>query len=308
MDKKQQFTQKLNSIFGEKYMNILEQISQPKKYFSFRTIKPNVQKTFGIKVFDGPFENTFYCGVEDKKVARLHDGEIYIQSFSSMLAVRSLAIKPKDNLLDVCAAPGGKSAYASNLANNEIAITALDNNAARINAMKENFNTLGVKDFEIKKMDASRAQSDPTMISRFDKVIVDVPCSNEGLIRFSNSPSSYVASESAFDFWNPKLSKHLPMLQKRILASAINCLKPGGTLVYSTCTYSPEENEEVVDWVLQKFPEVALQQIKTEGVLTVDGFTQWKKKTYNEKLSLTKRILPDEKYDGFYIAKLLRRL
>ena len=113
-------------------------------------------------------------------------------------------------------------------------------------------------------------------------------------------------TDSAFDYWNPKHSKHLPMLQKRIIASAINCLKPGGTIVYSTCTYSPEENEGVIDWALEKFSDVKLVAVETNKVPSINGFTTSLKKTYNPKLSLTKRILPDEKYDGFFIAKLFR--
>jgi 16S rRNA C967 or C1407 C5-methylase (RsmB/RsmF family) len=298
MEKQDQFISKLHSIFGDNSADVVSRVSQPKKYFSFRTIKHGIQKTLGIEIFDGPFEDSFYANIADKNVVSALDRGIYIQSFSSMLAVKNLDIKSGDGLLDMCAAPGGKSAYAATLGNNEITIFALDNNIARLNAMKDNFNNLGVKNFEVRKMDASRAQSDLTMISRFNKIICDVPCSNEGLIRLG---------DSAFDFWNPKHSKHLPMLQKRILASAINCLKPGGTLVYSTCTFSPEENEEVVDWALQKFDDISLVEAVTENVPTIDGFTSWKKKTYSPTLSKAKRVLPDEKFDGFFIAKLLRR-
>jgi 16S rRNA (cytosine1407-C5)-methyltransferase len=302
MEKREQFITKLNNIFGETSKQVIEKISKPKEYFSFR-INTLVSKVAPqIDASKGPFKDSYYLKNEDRNLISNDAGEFYIQSFSSMLAVQNLDIKSGDVLLDMCAAPGGKSAYAAALANNEINIVALDNNIARVHSMKDNFSTLGVKNFEIKKMDAARAQSDPSMVSRFDKIICDVPCSNEGLIRLT---------DNAFEYWNPKHSKHLPMLQKRILASAINCLKPNGVLVYSTCTFSPEENEEVIDWALEKFPEMTLARVESFSIPTIDGFTQWKKgkhtKNYNLALNLTKRVLPDDKFDGFYIAKLIRR-
>lgn len=320
MDKLNQFKAKLKEIYPEIFSEVFDTISDEKRFFSFRvnSLKATTEEVLNfldiakLVYYTGPLANSFYSDVANKTFLSHSDlfieGKIYIQSFSSMLAVWNLLEDAKApllnalsaRLLDVCAAPGGKSAYAAALSSNQIAVLALDNNFVRVNAMRENFNVLGVENAEIQKMDAGLAQKDPTLTNEFDFVIADVPCSNEGLLRNLN--------EQSLSKWNSKVSKHLPLLQKKILASAINCLKPGGTLVYSTCTYSPLENESVVDWALKKFTGIDLLPINTFDAKVLPGFSCWKNKTYDARISMARRILPSDIYDGFFIAKLTRRI
>mgnify|MGYP001590192774 CR=1 FL=1 len=133
----------------------------------------------------------------------------------------------------------------------------------------------------------------------FDKILVDAPCSGEGTVR--SSPVTYL-------MWNPKTIKILSRLQKGLLASAIEILKPGGEAVYSTCTHAPEENEEVVDFVLKKFgKDVSIEKISLP-VKCRPGITSWSDNNYDKNIEKSCRIYPqDNNTEGFFIAKLKRK-
>lgn len=141
----------------------------------------------------------------------------------------------------------------------------------------------------------------PGFREAFDEVLVDVPCSNEGNIRFS--------VPEPLKFWNPRLSKKISMLQKKILASGYNMLKQGGFMVYSTCTYSPDENEAVINWALKKFPDLAPVEIKPKvrELSYIPGFTDYKEEKLDPRISNAVRILPNDYFDGFFISLLQRR-
>ena len=131
----------------------------------------------------------------------------------------------------------------------------------------------------------------------FDKVLVDVPCSMEG--RFDTT------DPKTHQDWSVKKVKDLSHLQRWMLRSAISSTKPGGTIVYSTCTMSPEENEDVIDWVLEKERgNILLESIEIPKLHTDPAVLQWGIKNFNASLSKTVRIYPTNFMEGFYIAKL----
>jgi NOL1/NOP2/sun family putative RNA methylase len=225
-----------------------------------------------------PIENSYTMIISPKRLSEtiaFNNGLIYIQNLSSMLPVIELEPKKGEVILDLCAAPGSKTSQIAELTGNEAKITAVENNRNRFFALKSNLENLGVKNVNL-LLENSRFldKNHPEFIEQFNKILVDVPCSNEGLV-FLSVPKS-------FDKWNPKLPKHLSKLQKALIATGIKLLKKGGTMVYSTCTFSKEENEEVIEWALKKFPEMKLEKIK--------------------------RIIPDEFFTGFFLAKLSKRL
>lgn len=247
-------------------------------------------------------QNTYAIDIAKKSVitsSKLYsDGVIYIQGLSSMLPPLVAFPHEEEKVLDLCAAPGSKTSLLASISNNGAHITAVDNNISRLNAMKTNLETLGVENVHFLRADSASLTENPVFINIFDKVICDVPCSNEGLIRTSD--------ESSFTYWNPKLAEHLSKLQRRILFSGIQALKPGGVLVYSTCTFSPEENEAVVDWVLAKFPYIRIEKLDFQLENQLPGLTHYKKHQYNPEVSKALRILPNNLWDGFFIAKLFR--
>jgi 16S rRNA (cytosine1407-C5)-methyltransferase len=303
--KKEHFINKISDISNQ----ILEGIKQERnvtfrKNFLrlYKEPQPKSQLLLPFCSVTGYFDTYYLKSSTDKEMLTKNvlytSGQIYIQGLSSMLTVYELDPKPNENVIDLCAAPGSKTSLIADLAQNKAKITAIENNSARLHAMKANMATLNVQDVTFIRTNAALLGRNPLFIHKFDKVLADVPCSNEGLIRDIDN----------YDFskWNPKLSQHLPKLQKRILASGLTVLKPGGTLVYSTCTYSPEENELVVNWALKKFSDVYLADLSIKLENSTPGFTCWKKKNMHPSLSKTIRILPNDLFDGFYIAKFVK--
>jgi 16S rRNA C967 or C1407 C5-methylase (RsmB/RsmF family) len=129
---------------------------------------------------------------------------------------------------------------------------------------------------------------------KFDKILLDAPCSGEGTLR--SSPKTFV-------MWNPKVVEKFGRMQCKFLANALKCLKVGGTLVYSTCTHAPEEDEAVIDFALKNFP-VEIERIKLP-LKCRPGVIDWKDQHYNSEVSKVCRIYPqDNDSEGFFVAKL----
>jgi 16S rRNA C967 or C1407 C5-methylase (RsmB/RsmF family) len=133
---------------------------------------------------------------------------------------------------------------------------------------------------------------------QFDKILIDAPCSGEGTLR--SSPKTYV-------MWNLNSVKSLSGMQKNLVASAIPLLKTGGEMVYSTCTHAPEENEEIVDFILKNFPEMKIEKISLP-VKTREGITKWQDKNYLKDAKHSCRIYPhDNNTEGFFVAKFRKK-
>ncbi|MCX6749531.1 MAG: RsmB/NOP family class I SAM-dependent RNA methyltransferase [Candidatus Pacearchaeota archaeon] len=226
-------------------------------------------------------------------------GYYYVQEIASMLPVLALKPKPNELILDIAAAPGSKTTQIAAEMNNTGTIIANDVNLKRLKILASNAERCGVLNAILTKRDGivlcQRLKENNFL---FDKILVDAPCSGEGTIR--SSPATY-------QMWNPNTIKVLSRLQKSLLASAIEILKPEGELVYSTCTHAPEENEEVVDFALNKFKD----KIKVEKInLPVkcrSGIISWEDKNYDKEVKLSCRIYPqDNNTEGFFIAKIKR--
>lgn len=178
----------------------------------------------------------------------LAQGHCYIQDPSTAPACELLAPQPGENVLDACAAPGGKTAYLAELMENRGSIVACDRDAQRIRTLEDNLQRLGVGIARFVEHDWSIAEL-PANLSSFDRILVDAPCSNTGVMR------------RRVDLrWRltPKDFSRMADEQLRILRAVIPLLKPGGTLVYSTCSIEPEENEKTVRALLREFPSLDL--------------------------------------------------
>ena len=202
-------------------------------------------------------------------------GYFYIQDLASIIVAEIATDKEEREVLDLCAAPGGKSINLS-LLNLQASILACDLSSARLKKMDQNINRLGIKNISLKENDASKINKD--FIDKFDLVLVDAPCSGLGLYR--RKP------EIRFNKDNEDL-ENLASLQKQILKNALSYVKAGGKLLYSTCTLSKTENEDVVKSVLK-------ENDKFEIVKTMDQDF--------------KRFYPNiDNTDGFCICKLKRK-
>jgi len=221
-------------------------------------------------------------------------GHIYIQNASSILA--SLILSPAKNsrVLDAAAAPGSKTSHLAAIMQNTGEIIANDISRERCYKLSANLQRLNVKNTTVITSPAERLWY--KYPECFDYVLLDAPCSMESLI----ATDRRVAPD-----WSVKTIKRLAKRQKWLLRSALSCLKPGGTLVYSTCTIAPEENEGVINWLLEKEQEkIELEDIQYPHVSFMPGLIQWEQETYNKSLTKTKRVPPSEVFEAFYIAKM----
>lgn len=222
-------------------------------------------------------------------------GYYYIQEISSMLSILALEPEPGDLILDLCASPGSKTTQMAAKMQNQGTIIANDLKIDRISILVSNLERCGVTNVLVTKKDAISFcyNYSKSNLPKFDKILLDVPCSGEGTIR--SSPKTLIQ-------WNPKVIKKLSRQQKKFFALALKCLKVGGTLVYSTCTHAPEENEEIVSFALENFP------IKTEPVniplKSRQGISEWKGEKFHKDVCKTCRIYPqDNDSEGFFVSK-----
>lgn len=223
-------------------------------------------------------------------------GLIYMQGPVSMAPVEALDPKPGDLVLDLCASPGSKSTQIAQLLGGKGVVVANDVSHERIKALSSNLQRFGVINCVITLTDGRRY---PRFARNFfDKVLVDAPCSSLGII----SKDWGIARS-----WSIGLVKRLSRLQARLLLSGFDCLKPGGALIYSTCTLTIEENEFVVNRVLEERENARLDEINLIGLKHRKGFTEWNGTKLDPDLEKTLRIMPYDNWaEGFYIAKIVK--
>jgi 16S rRNA (cytosine967-C5)-methyltransferase len=181
----------------------------------------------------------------------LNEGHCYIQDLSTVIACQLLDPKPTEKILDACAAPGGKTGYIAQLMKNKGTIVACDRDAERLNILKDNMARLGAGIVQISRHDwtRDRVQEDIASVAPFDRILVDTPCSNTGVMRRRVDVR-----------WRLRTGDltRMPDEQFRITCSVVSLLKPGGVLVYSTCSLETEENEQLIARVLDQFPQMQL--------------------------------------------------
>jgi 16S rRNA (cytosine1407-C5)-methyltransferase len=226
------------------------------------------------------------------------EGHFYVQSLSSMIPALILDPKPEERVLDLCAAPGSKTTQMAAMMGNTGTILASDNSRLRIYKLDANLKMQGVTNTTV--LFASGQAIWEQYPESFDKTLVDVPCSMEGRIS-TLDPITY-------EQWSTGKIKELAGRQRWLLRSAISATKPGGTIVYSTCTMAPEENENIIDWILKKEQgKVVLEDIHIEHLSYTPGLSVYKEKHYDDTMTKTMRIYPSASMEGFFVAKLKKR-
>ena len=233
----------------------------------------------------------------------IREGYLYRQALSSMIPPLILDPQPNESILDLCAAPGSKTTQIAAQMQNQGNIVAIEAIRPRYYKLKSVVTQMGVTNVSLKLMDARRFRIDQL----FDKILLDVPCSTEGRFKTFDPKS--------FAFWSSRKIKEMARKQKGLLLNAARLLKVGGTLVYSTCTFAPEENEAVIDWLLRKTKKEKevqspwhweLAPVKMDHVKTYPAVLEWAGKTFDPSIRHCVRILPDEMMDAFFAAKLIK--
>lgn len=229
--------------------------------------------------------------------AAAKDGRIFIQNQASWLPVLAINPHPGDKILDICAAPGGKASHIAELSDNQAELWVNDNSRARLFKLRANFSRLEAR-YNQQTMYGIDRLPHVLPLASFDKVLLDAPCSGEGLLDIDR--------DKDFEYWSLAQIKRLQQLQKKAIMAAWKLLKPGGTLVYSTCTMAPEENEAVIDYLLFRNEDAALQRVDVELPNQYPAVGSWSGKPYRSNLKHCVRLAPSTLVEAFFVAKITK--
>lgn len=295
----------LPNDFIDKYIQLLEADSQSffdsfnkqaHKAYRINPLKPNFKEAwqqFGPKQpTPVPYSHWGYYGQLDGKTPLHQAGYGYSQEPSAMAVATTVDAQTDEIILDLCAAPGGKSTQIASQLNQTGLLVANEVHPKRAKILSENMERWGSRNVIV-------TQETPTKLadawpSFFDKVLVDAPCSGEGMFR---------KNPQTINQWDINIPHINQCRQIDILQSADRLLKPGGELIYSTCTFAPEENEQITDWLIDELNYELLPLSLPE---TNPGVWQW---GHHEALKHTCRIWPHlHPGEGHFIAKLRKKL
>jgi len=223
-------------------------------------------------------------------------GLIHPQEEVSMIPPLLMELQPGDLVLDLCAAPGSKATQISQILSNTGHVVANDVSIERLSLLRDNYERLGIFNMSVTRYDGRRFP----MAGPFDKVLVDAPCSCEGVIR-----KDYGVLKNL----GPGLYRRMHKLQRALLLRAVELVKPGGLVVYSTCTFAPEENEMVVDYVLKRMEGlVEIEPVELEGLRYEPGLTEWAGRELHPDLAYCARFYPHLNDTGGLFVAVLRRI
>jgi tRNA (cytosine49-C5)-methyltransferase len=217
-------------------------------------------------------------------------GYIFIQEAASMLPPLALDPQPGEKILDMCASPGSKTTQIAQYMKNEGILVSNDFRLDRIKALGLNVQRMGIKNCILSMQEGRFFKG-----FSFDRILVDAPCSGTGTIR---------KSWKTLRIWNPTMIRRLAGTQKILLETAYQNTKPGGVIVYSTCSLEPEEDEGVITHLLERHPDAELEDIVLEikrsaPVMEFDG------KQFNPQVERCLRIWPqDNDTEGFFVARI----
>lgn len=287
---------KLKEQYGEEITKrIIEGYSKKRKVtLRVNTLKSNLEKIEKELINEGiEYERVSWNeealiinNVREKEIQHLEiyeKGEIYLQSLSSMLPPLILEPEEESDILDMAAAPGGKTTQIAALVNNKASITACEMNRIRAERLKYNIEKQGASCVYVMVTDARKIDN----FFSFDKILLDAPCSGSGTLEINNQDLENTFTE--------KLIKKSTSSQLALLKKAINILKPGKEMVYSTCSILKEENEEIVGKVLSNV-NAEIVPIEFNGMKDLPLLLT--------TLEGTLCVQPNELYEGFFIAKI----
>jgi len=306
-----------HSIFLERTANILGVhesdiknilINHSFKSFRINSLKYHGSKDelvktieqLGIKLWPLKWLDTAYIfNSEDTALlqssASAKQGHIFIQNPSSFLPVIALEAGPNDQILDICSAPGGKATMIASLTGKPSNLTLNEPKEARVKKLQEVLDIQGVIGAQIISEDGRHL---PNQIDeQYDRVIVDAECSTEAGINF--------LSKAPLTGWSEEYILGMSVLQKQLISAGYDLLKPGGVLIYSTCTFAPEENEAVIASLLERRPDAIVQPLIFASEKRIRKIKSWKGKHFPAHISESVlRIFPSDYMEGFFLARI----
>lgn len=254
----EEFEIKMKKLLGAGYEEFLASYDRPRNF----GLRVNVDK-ISPKEFEkiAPFhltkipwtENGYYYEEQDMPARHpfYYAGMYYLQEPSAMTPASRLVSKPGDRVLDLCAAPGGKATELGAHLHGKGVLVANDISASRAKALLKNIEVFGIRNsFVVNEVPAKLAENFPEF---FDKILVDAPCSGEGMFR---------KDPAVAKVWDGNKPFECAKQQKEIITRAAQMLAPGGDMLYSTCTFSPEENEQVIQFLLDSRDDMEIREIQ----------------------------------------------
>lgn len=237
-----------------------------------------------------PYVPTGYYGQVNGKSLDHVTGWVYSQEPSAMCVGEVVNPQPGERVLDLCAAPGGKSTHLISLMKDQGLLVANEIFRKRALILAENLERWGTRNTVV--MNESPEKLEKQFPKFFDRILIDAPCSGEGMFR---------KEPAGIEYWNSDYPAECANRQRKIIASAIRMLKPGGILVYSTCTFAPEEDEQNASWILENYPAMQMEEVKAFPGMD-HGRPEWA--DGNPELAKAIRLFPHHiKGEGHFIAK-----
>ncbi|NQU98610.1 RsmB/NOP family class I SAM-dependent RNA methyltransferase [Candidatus Woesearchaeota archaeon] len=300
---KEKFVERYKALLGKDYNKFMKySFAYIRKAIRVNTLKISINKLKKRFSKDWNMEQVPWCKegfwVKFKKEKRFDIGNtpehqlgyIYVQDAASMIPAIVLDPKPGERVLDMCAAPGSKTTQLSQYMKNKGVLIANDSNGKRLAALGINLRRCGVSNVVI-----THQQGNYYRKLEFDRVLVDAPCSATGTIR---------RSLKALSMWSPGLVRKMAGIQKQLIEAGFLALKKGGTMVYSTCTQEPEENEAMVSYLLKKHKDAKLEEIKL-NIKKSKPILKFENLKINPEVKKCLRIYPfDNNTEGFFVAKI----
>ncbi len=297
----QEFLERMEHMLGEEYPAFLQSYEEPRKFgLRVNTMKISVEEFQRLAPFhltpipwipngfdyereDDPARHPFY-----------YAGLYYLQEPSAMTPASILPVMPGEHVLDLCAAPGGKATALGAKLAGEGLLVANDISASRAKALLKNLEIFGIRNSFV--TNAYPAKLAEQFAGAFDKILVDAPCSGEGMFRKDLANARV---------WSLEKVKECAKTQHEIIRQAVSMLRPGGLLLYSTCTFSPEENEQTIASLLREHPELQLVELPW-----YEGFAHGRPELADGNPELTKcvRIFPHRMAgEGHFLALLYKK-
>ena len=289
------FLERMKKLLGDQYEDYLKFVSCPPfkglrintLKASYDCIKLNMPTLLKESVF---CKNVYHLPNDIQALGNHplhHSGGFYLGDPSATSAVAALVAKPGDIVLDLCASPGGKTVGIACALEGEGFLVSNEVVSSRIQPLISNIERMGIRNIAI--TNAHPDQFAAKAEGKFSKVLVDAPCSGEGMMLRDGQANAN---------WSEKNIEACAERQRKILESAAKCVAAGGTLVYSTCTFAPEENEQNVEWFLESHPDFAIEEINANfGIPAFDHLCQRK------DIAKARRIFPMQGGDGHFVAR-----
>ena len=295
-----EFEEKMKALLGDEFEDYIKCYDEP-RYYGLRVNTEKISVEDFVKIC--PFEitpipwidNGFYYDGEKISPAKhpyYFAGLYYLQEPSAMTPANRLPVEPGDRVLDVCAAPGGKATELGAKLQNEGVLVANDISSSRARGLLKNLEVFGIGNMLVMSEEPGRLER--YFSGYFDKILIDAPCSGEGMFR---------KDKKMVRAWEEHGPEFFSKLQRSIITQAARMLKPGGMMLYSTCTFDPLENEGTIEYLLGEYPEFEIQEIAE-----YEGFAPGRPEVTKSKdpdFAKTVRIFPHHmKGEGHYLALL----